>query len=141
MEAFQDCFTDGETLGVTLEDDCCLLWGSGSPVRIPQLILTTFLVLHYLSVGLDASPPLGDTAFSCHQPLHHFPLLLLLDQVLGNTPPPIFPPGQVILPVIVFFLHPVILVVHQFMTHLTVRLQDGLLLTTHVDHTHTLWVI
>lgn len=41
LEAFQDCFTDGETLGVTLEDDRRLLWGFGFLIRVPELILTT----------------------------------------------------------------------------------------------------
>ena len=54
------------------------------------------LVLHDLSVGLDASPPLGGAGVSGHQLLHHLPLLLLLDQVLGDAPPPVFPPGQVL---------------------------------------------
>lgn len=41
LQAFQDWFTDGETLGVTLKDRWCLLLGSGSSICLPQLLLTT----------------------------------------------------------------------------------------------------
>lgn len=58
--------------------------------------LSHVLVFHYLPVRLDASPPVGVAGVSCHQPLHHLPLLLLLDQILGNTPPTILPSGQVL---------------------------------------------
>lgn len=42
-----------------------------------------------------------------------------------------------VLPVVFLFLHLVVLIVHQFMAHLTVGLQDSLLLRTHVNHAHT----
>lgn len=42
-----------------------------------------------------------------------------------------------VLPVVFLLLHLVVLIVHQFMTHLIVGLQESLLLRTHVDHTHT----
>lgn len=41
-----------------------------------------------------------------------------------------------VLPVIFLLPHPVVLVVHPFMANLAVRLQGGLLLVAHVDHTH-----
>lgn len=57
------------------------------------------LVLYYLPIGLDASSPLRGVGVSWHQALHHLPFLLLFDQVLGNTPPPTFPSGQVLTPI------------------------------------------
>lgn len=44
--------------------------------------------------------------------------------------------GTHVLPVIFLLPHPVVLVVHPFMANLAVRLQGGLLLVAHVDHTH-----
>lgn len=60
------------------------------------LLLHHLLVLHYLSVSLDASPPRRVMRLSCHQLLHHLPLLLLFDKVLGNTSPPALPLGQIL---------------------------------------------
>lgn len=60
------------------------------------LLLHHLLVLHYLSVRLDASPPRRVMCLSCHQLLHHLPLLLLFDKVLGNTSPPALPLGQIL---------------------------------------------
>lgn len=57
------------------------------------------LVLYYLPIGLDASSPLRGISVSWHQALHHLPFLLLFDQILGNTPPPTFPSGQVLTPI------------------------------------------
>lgn len=42
-----------------------------------------------------------------------------------------------VLPVVLFLLHHVVLVVHELVAHLAVVWQDGVLLTTHVNHTHT----
>lgn len=41
-----------------------------------------------------------------------------------------------VLPVIFLLPHPVVLVVHPLVANLAVRLQGGLLLVAHVDHTH-----
>lgn len=40
LQALQDGLADGETLGVALEDERRFLGGSGSPVRLTQLLLT-----------------------------------------------------------------------------------------------------
>lgn len=44
LQPFKDGFTDGKTLGVTLEDSWRLLWGSGSSVCVSQFLLTTLPV-------------------------------------------------------------------------------------------------
>lgn len=54
------------------------------------------LVLYYFPVSLNASSPSRVKGVSWHQLLHHLPLLLLFDKVLGNTPPPVFPSGQIL---------------------------------------------
>lgn len=54
------------------------------------------LLFHNFSVSFDAFSPLRDKAVSWHQSLHHFPLLLFLNQVLRDTPPSTFPSGQVL---------------------------------------------
>ena len=42
-----------------------------------------------------------------------------------------------VLPVVLFLLHHVVLVVHELVAHLAVVRQAGVLLTAHVNHTHT----
>lgn len=42
-----------------------------------------------------------------------------------------------VLPVVLFLLHHVVLVVHELVAHLAVVQQAGVLLTAHVNHTHT----
>lgn len=55
------------------------------------------LVSNDLSVGLNASSPHRGAGVSWQQLFHHLPLLLLFDEILRNTPPPVLPPGQVLI--------------------------------------------
>lgn len=55
------------------------------------------LVSDYLSVGLNAPSPHRGAGVSRQQLFHHLPLLLFFDEILRNAPPPVFPPGQVLI--------------------------------------------
>lgn len=72
------------------------VWAAAETQPLTNLCVFHLLVLYYLSVSLDASSPPRVKHVSWHQLLHHLPLLLLFDKVLGNAPSPILPSGQIL---------------------------------------------